>query len=127
MIFNRDKKIEGYWIESPFVFEQQLSNGSIYRKEIPAKTNYPTPIPNVLTEEEAQTIYNLIREKEKIANCYGYMGLSSSRITGERLGNKEYELDEWIWPGDFAEHYVLTHKVRPTEEFLKWIGYDIQK
>jgi hypothetical protein len=122
-----DKKVEGYWIESPTVFEQQLSNGFIYRREIPAKTNYPTPMPNVLTEEEAQTIYNLIREKEKMANCYGYMGLSSSRITGERLGNKEYELDEWIWPGDFAEHYVLTYKVRPTEEFLKWIGYDIQK
>jgi hypothetical protein len=122
-----DKKVEGYWIESPTVFEQQLSNGSIYRREIPAKTNYPTPIPNVLSEEEAQTIYNLIREKEKIANCYGYRGLSGSRITGEILGSKEYELDEWIWPGDFAEHYVLTHKVRPTEEFLKWIGYDIQK
>jgi len=122
-----DKKVEGYWIESSTVFEHKLSNGSIYRTEIPPKTNYPTPIPNVLTEEEAQTIYNLIREKENEANCYGYKGLSASRITGERLGNKEYELDEWIWPGDFAEHYVLTHKVRPTEEFLKWIGYDIQK
>jgi hypothetical protein len=122
-----DKKVEGYWIESPTVFEQQLSNGFVYRREIPAKTNYPTPIPNVLTEEEAQTIYNLIREKEKGANCYGYRGLSGSRITGEILGSKEYESDEWIWPGDFAEHYVLTHKVRPTEEFLKWIGYDIQK
>jgi hypothetical protein len=38
-----------------------------------------------------------------------------------------YELEGWIWPGDFVEHYVLTHKVRPTDEFLKWIGYDIQK
>jgi hypothetical protein len=122
-----DKKIEGYWIESPTVFEQQLSNGFIYRREITSKTNYPTPIPNVLTEEEAQTIYNLIREKENEANCYGYKGLSASRITEEILGNKEYELDEWIWPGDFAEHYIRTHKVRPTDEFLKWIGYVIQK
>jgi hypothetical protein len=122
-----DTKVEGYWIEPPTVIEMKSSRGFILTKEIPTKTNYPTPIPNVLTEEEAQFIYNLIREKEKIANCYGYMGLSASRITGERLGNKEYELNEWIWPGDFAEHYVLTHKVRPTEEFLKWIGYDIQK
>jgi hypothetical protein len=121
------KNVEGYWIETPTVIEMKTSIGFILRREIPAKTNYPTPIPNVLSEEEARTIYNLIREKERIANCCGYMGLSASRITGERLGNKEYELNEWIWPGDFAEHYVLTHKVRPTEEFLKWIGYDIQK
>jgi len=120
-----DKKVEGYWIEGPTVIEMKSSKGYILTKEIPSKTNYPTPISNVLTEEEAQTIYDLIREKERIANCYGYMGLSASRITGERLGNKEYELNEWIWPGDFAEHYVLTHKVRPTEEFLKWIGYAI--
>ena len=114
-----DKKVEGYWIEPPTVVEMKSSKGYILRKEIPSKTNYPTPIPNVLSEEEARTIYELIRETERIANCYGYMGLSASRITGERLGNKEYELNEWIWPGDFAEHYVLTHKVRPTEEFLK--------
>jgi hypothetical protein len=120
-----DKKVEGYWIEGPTVIEMKSSKGYILTKEIPSKTNYPTPISNVLTEEEAQTIYDLIREKERIANCYGYMGLSASRITGERLGNKEYELNEWIWPGDFAEHYVLTHKVRPTEEFLKWVGYAI--
>jgi hypothetical protein len=120
-----DKKVEGYWIEPPTVIEMKSSKGFILRKEIPTKTNYPTPIPNVLTEEEARTIYDLIREKETIANCYGYMGLSQSRITGDLLGNKEYELNEWIWPGDFAEHYVLTHKVRPTDEFLKWIEYDI--
>jgi hypothetical protein len=120
-----DKKVEGYWIEPHTVIEMKSSKGFILKKEIPSKTNYPTPIPNVLTEEGAQTIYNLIREKETIANCYGYMGISESRITGEGLGSKEYELDGWIWPGDFSEHYVLTHKVRPTEEFLKWIGYDI--
>lgn len=120
-------KIEGYWKEKPFVFEKELFNGSVFRKEIPAKTNYPIPIPNVLTEDEAKTIYNLILEKQKGAKLVGYMGLSESRITGETLGNKEYQTEEWKWPGDFAEHYVLTHKVRPTDEFLKWIGYDISK
>lgn len=120
-------KIEGYWIEAPTVFEFKLSNGSVFRKEIPAKTNYPIPIPNVLTEDEAKTIYNLILEKEKYAKVVAYRGFSESRITGEILGNEEYETDEWKWPADFAEHYVLTHKVRPTDEFLKWIGYDISK
>jgi hypothetical protein len=119
-----DKKVEGYWIESPYVFEKQLSNGSFFIKEIPPKTNYPTPIPNILTQKEAEEIYMLIRQKEKDATCHRYRGLTSSRITGERLGNVEYETDEWIWPGDFSEHYVLTHKVRPTDGFLKWIGYE---
>jgi hypothetical protein len=119
------KLIEGYWKEYPVVFEYKLSNGSIYRKEIPAKTNYPSPIPNVLSDKDAEKIYRLIREKEKVATVHYYMGESVSRVTGERLGNKEYETDEWIWPADFAEHYVLTHKVRPTDTFLNWIGYAI--
>jgi hypothetical protein len=119
------KKVEGYWIEGPTVIEMKSSSGFILRKEIPAKTNYTTPITNVLSETEEKEIYRLITEKENTANCYGYMGTSKSRITEESLGNNEYELDGWIWPGDFAEHYILTHKVRPTDEFLKWIGYDI--
>lgn len=120
-------KIEGYWKEPPFIFEKVLSNGSIFRKEIPAKTNYPTPIPNVLNEAESKEIYNLILEKQKNAKLVGYKGSSKSRITDERLGNEEYQTDEWLWPADFSEHYVLTHKVRPTDEFLKWVGYVIQK
>ena len=53
-----------------------------------------------------------------------YMGRSASRITGEMLGNKEYETDKWRWPGDFAKHYVLDHKIKPSNEFLKYIGYE---
>jgi hypothetical protein len=81
----------------------------------------------LLSEDESNEIYNLILEKQKGAKLVAYMGCSESRITGERLGNEEYETDEWKWPADFTEHYVLTHKVKPTDEFLKWIGYDIQK
>lgn len=120
-------KIEGYWKEIPFIFETKLRDGTVYKREMSVKTDYPIPIPNVLSENESKEIYNLILEKQKGAKLVGYMGCSESRITGERLGNEEYETDEWKWPADFAEHYVLTHKVRPTDEFLKWIGYDIQK
>lgn len=117
------KRIEGYWKEYPAVVEFTLSNGLIFRKEMPAKTTYPDPIPNTLTQKEAETIYTLIVEKQTQAEVVSYMGSSKSRITGEPLGNKEYQTEEWIWPGDFAYHYVLTHRVKPSEDFLKWIGF----
>lgn len=118
-------KVEGYWKEQPTVIEMTLRNGGIFRRELPVKTDYPTPIPNVLSEDEADEIYRLIVQKQNNATLVSYRGFSQSRITGERLGNKEYHTDEWIWPADFGPHYVLTHKVRPTDEFLKWIGYQI--
>lgn len=123
---NLNKKIEGYWKESDdkIKLESQIHPGVFLERIIPAKTNYPIPIPNVLSQEEAKIIYNLILEKEKTATKVAYMGDTFSRITGEILGNLEYEKDEWIWPGDFAKHYVLENKVKPTDEFLKYIGYE---
>jgi len=96
--------IEGYW----------------YNKYSP---EYPMPIPNQLTDLEASQIYDLIVEKQKTANEVRYRGFSQSRITGETLGCAEYQTTDWTWPADFAPHYVLKHKVRPTDEFLKFIGY----
>ena len=100
-----ESKVEGYW----------------WSKYDP---HYPMPVPNVLSDEDATSIYNLIVAKEKIAEKYGYRGFSSSRITNEMLGSHEFKLDDWIWPADFAKHYVLDHKVRPTDEFLAFIGYE---
>jgi len=97
-------KIEGYW----------------YSEHYP---KYPMPVSNVLSEKEANIIYNLIIKKEKIAQKVLYRGFSYSRITEEILGCCEYQLDNYSWPGDFASHYVLTHKVKPTDDFLKFIGY----
>lgn len=97
--------IEGYW----------------YSEYYP---EYPMPVANSLSQEEAEEIYNLILKKEKIANEVIYKGLSASRITGERLGCREFRTEEWLWPGDFAKHYVLEHKVKPTEKFLRYIGYN---
>jgi len=100
----REQRIEGYW----------------YSKYSP---EYPMPIANILSDKEAEEIYNLIRKKEENANKVLYRGWSCSRITGESLGNAEYSTNEWSWPGDFSEHYVLKHKVKPTDDFLKYIGY----
>jgi len=100
----RDRKIEGYW----------------YSKYEP---QYPMPVAGVLTEEKARIVFDAIKQKEKIARVDYYRGNSRSRIEPDTiLGYAEYNLDGWVWPGDFAEHYVLKHRVRPTEEFLEFIG-----
>ncbi|MGK7961236.1 hypothetical protein [Crocosphaera sp.] len=102
------QKIEGYW------YGYSSSN-----------QKYPIPQPNVLSTEETDTIYQLIVAKEKEASIQKYRGLTISRITGEMLGYTEYHHNSgWVWPGDFAKHYVKEHKVKPTDEFLKFIGYD---
>lgn len=99
-----DKKVEGYWYSE---YEPQ----------------YPKPVPNVLTQTQARRIYELILAKEHNARVIYFKGLSHSRITNESLGNREYMSDGWYWPGDFAKHYVLDHRVRPTDAFLEFIGY----
>lgn len=100
-----DKKVEGYW----------------YSEHTP---QYPMPEPNVLTEEEAKEIYDLITqiENDNIGKTR-YKGMTRSRITGEYMGSTEYYTNEWKWPEDFAPHYVLEHRVKPSDEFLIYIGY----
>lgn len=105
-----ERKIEGYWFEKPYSTHSKPSS-------------YPMPIPNILTEEEAKRVYDLIVQKETTAKVARFRGFSSSRITGEMLGCAEYHNDEWLWPSDFAKHYVLENKVKPTDEFLEYIGY----
>jgi len=84
--------------------------------------NYPMPIANQLNEEQALDIYNKIREKEKIAYKTLQRGFSYSRLTKEPLGCSEYALGNWSWAGDFAEHYVLKHKVKPSDEFIEFLN-----
>ena len=90
------QKIEGYW----------------YSEYSP---QYPMPVANVLTKEEARRVFNLIRAKEKTAHIVSYRGFSVSRLEKNRmLGSREYQTEEWVWPEDFAQHYVLetTHDGR---------------
>lgn len=98
-------KIEGYW----------------YSETCP---NRPNPIPNQLGAEDAIKIFGLIKDKEKTARKRLYKGSAKSRFTGERLGSGEFETKEFAWPEQFAEHYVLKFRVKPSDEFLKFIGFD---
>jgi len=101
-----EQRIEGYW----------------YSEHTP---EYPMPVANELTEEEAQKIFGLITEIESDKGVIKtqYKGWSTSRITKEHLGSTEFSTNEWRWPCDFAPHYVLEHRVKPSDDFLTYIGY----
>jgi hypothetical protein len=104
-IINNEIKIEGYW----------------YSKY---ETKYPKPIPNILSQEDANSIYKLIKNKERSASNTKYRGYSISRIDDKTIvGSSEYSLNNWRWPAGFAEHYVRDNRVKPTDEFLNFIGY----
>ena len=106
-----EKKNEGYWA----VFQGDRSG-------------YPFPIPNQLTEKEAIAIFKLIKKKEGEAEVLTTRGMSPSRLEKNTLvGNEEFHHGNWLWPQGFAEHYVLKHKVKPTDDFLKFIGYEEKK
>jgi hypothetical protein len=92
-----------------------------WRKTFNDKDDLPWPVPNELSDEQAKIVYDLIVKKQKSAGETRYRGRSRSRITGESLGCSEYETSEFIWPGDYAKHYVLEHRVKPPDEFLKFL------
>lgn len=103
-------QIEGYWNDTQNNYPE-----------------YPMPVPNVLSQDEANRFADMIESVQKFATENRYRGPSVSRITGERLGCAEYELDGWRWPGDFAHHYVRTHRVKPTDAFMDFISRSITK
>lgn len=102
-----NKKIEGYW----------------YSDWDSESRTYPMPVPYQLSEEEAKEIFDLITNIEQRAKIFYYKGYAESRIDGSLLGDHEFEYKGWVWPGDFAPYYVLRYRVRPTDEFLNFIGY----
>lgn len=104
-IFKREgRRIQGYWYST---YEPQ----------------YPKPIPNELTQLEAKQIYDLIKIKESECEIMQFRGFSDSRIDGTSVGSKEFIHKKWLWPAGFAEHYVLKYRVKPTDDFLSFIGW----
>jgi uncharacterized membrane protein YgcG len=66
----------------------------------------------------------LIKSKERLAKKVAYKGIAHSRIDNSTVGSEEYELNNWVWPAGFAEHYVRDNKVKPSDKFLQFIGYN---
>ena len=101
---SNNKKIEGYW----------------YSENQP---QYPMPLKNQLSEQDAKEIFDLIKIKEKESEFIDSRGLSPSRIDSNMVGSGEYNHEKWLWPEGFAEHYVLKYRVKPSDNFLKFIGW----
>lgn len=49
-----------------------------------------------------------------------FRGRSRCRICGEPNGASEHFTDEYTWPDGYA-HYIGSHGVKPTDEFINWI------
>lgn len=104
ILYLQEKKVEGYWF-------------SEYSPQ------YPLPIKNQLSTKEAKEIFDLIQLKEKEANKFLTRGSSISRIDQSVLGSGEFHHNYWLWPEDFAAHYVLKYRVKPSPAFLEFIGW----
>ena len=68
-------------------------------------------------------IMDLIKKREPEAQVSWIRGLVHSSIDNSSLGNGEFKHTEWQWPESYAEHYILKYKVKPSEGFLKFIGW----
>lgn len=98
------RKIEGYW----------------YSKYEP---KYPKPVVNALTQDQANQIADLIKKKQRGASRKQYRGFSTSRVDKSVVGSAEFSRNGWVWPDGFGEHYVRKYRVKPSSEFLDFIGY----
>lgn len=105
IFYQGGKRIEGYW----------------YSVRTP---QYPMPIPDQLSPEEAEQIYLLIKEREKECEVMGSRGVSFSRIDHTAVGDKTYYHEQWLWPEALADHYVLKHRVKPSDDFLAFLGWN---
>lgn len=84
----------------------------------------PMPVPNILTEAESLEIFQRIKKKERTAKRTLYRGMAMSRLEKNVfVDNAEYSAGDWCWPGGYAEHYVRDHRVKPSDEFLEFLGY----
>lgn len=50
----------------------------------------------------------------------GYLGYSTCRICGEKVGNLEYTDGRFVWPSGLA-HYIVKHSVRLPQSIEQWI------
>jgi hypothetical protein len=81
------------------------------------------PVPNVLAPFQAREIHELIRNIERNIRPRMYRGIFLSPFDNTNLGAADYEHDGWRWSSSLSDYFVLQHRVRPSDEFLKYIGW----
>jgi hypothetical protein len=101
VIKDGDYNVEGYW-----------------RSDKNEKSVFPWPeISNEIWDKESFLLK--LGKVERISTCRYYKGWSTSRLTGESIGSKEYYYKNWKWP-EGLRHYIH-HGVKPSQEFIDFI------
>lgn len=97
------KNIEGYW-------RKKKSDGD----------SLSWPIENSATVKESEKLLEMLVSVEDKAHRVHYKGWSDCRICGKVNGSIEFEYKNWKWP-EGLYHYINAHRVRPSDEFVKFI------
>lgn len=86
--------------------------------------SYPLPIKGDPWIGEDEFIEKL-RQVESTMTMTRFRGCSTSRITGESLGNGEYHDHNFrvMWPQDLRPHYYQRHHVKPSRLFFRYIHH----
>lgn len=85
---------------------------------------YPLPIKRSPWVGEMEFIEKLQTVESRI-NVKRFRGCSTSRITGETLGNGEYFDFNFflVWPEDLRTHYYELYHVKPSRIFYRYVHY----
>lgn len=110
------KFVEGYWRKAERVDKEALQwRSQVERNE----SRLPWPVVLEIAGYDKEDFIARLDELQAHAQKELYRGITVSRLTGEPLGNAEYELNEWTWPGDYI-HY-LKAGVPPSRAFYKFV------
>lgn len=80
----------------------------------------PSPVANDHPWEGQDEFLKALSKKERGGPQHRFKGSSLCRICGCINGSTEYDRGGWEWPSGFR-HYVETHNVQPSPEFIDWV------
>uniref|UniRef100_A0A6M3L0S4 Uncharacterized protein n=1 Tax=viral metagenome TaxID=1070528 RepID=A0A6M3L0S4_9ZZZZ len=69
-----------------------------------------------------ERIEDIIESSINIGKISSYKGFSKCRICKQKVGSREFEFKNWIWPEGFL-HYIEKHNIKPTDDFIKFINH----
>lgn len=90
--------------------------------------NYPMPVQDVLTQEQADALADKIKELEAdpATKRKQFKGISSSRIDDSFVGSSEFNHPTVrSWTDALGEHYVRKYRCKPSDKFLDSIGFTL--
>lgn len=116
-------RVEGYWRRHAVIPPKDNFPGANMRHYVNTMgAEFPWPVPMEIEGFDVQDFINKlvdIEEREGGAEKVLYRGFSICRLTGENLGNAEFEFRGWKWP-DGLVHYIRMG-VPPSAAFYHFI------